>query len=398
MIIVKKKFVYLLNLFLIFGILFACSSNDGEENFPEDTQKPTITCQANISVNIASTESSIAITYQFPTATDNVGARVILLKGLKSGEQFPVGTTTNTFRAFDEAGNSVECSFDVIVTRDSPSNNQPYFIGNDPKPTGKKWTKVEDLSDDFNGTSFNDTKWHRNPSTDGFNWIGRPPGLFKSENVTVANGNLNVAVQKLASSQTVNGNEYTHGGAIIRSKKVAVQGQYYECRMKANSTVMSSTFWIAYKQSCNSGPVRKLELDIQECVGRVHNGTSDWAKDYANIFASNTWRHQRTCDTGVNESQQSPGKTILSEENNSRYFVYGCWWKSPTEILFYLDGEYTHSITPPTDFDLEGHITMAVETYDWNPVDDAGNIFSTGSVDELTTKYDWVRTWKLEDK
>ena len=58
----------------------------------------------------------------------------------------------------------------------------------------------------------------------------------------------------------------------------------------------------------------------------------------------------------------------------SANFVYGCWWKSPTEILFYLDGEYTYTITPTTDFDLEGHITMAIETYDWNPIDQ-NNIF-----------------------
>ncbi|WP_341220728.1 HYR domain-containing protein [Polaribacter atrinae] len=396
---IKNKLIHICRFCFLFILLSACGGNDDDVDKPsEDTQNPTITCQDNINVNITSIESSVAVNYSLPTATDNVSAKVILLSGIMSGEQFPVGTTTNTFRAFDEAGNSVECSFNVIITRDTPLNNQPYFIGNDPKPTGKKWTKVENLSDDFEGTTFNDAKWHRNASTDGFNWVGRPPGLFKSENVTVANGNLNVAVEKLASPQTVNGNEYTHGGAIVRSKNIAVQGQYYECRMKANSTVMSSTFWIAFKQNCTSGPVRKLELDIQECVGRIHQGTSNWATDYANSFASNTWRHQRDCDPGENESKQSPSKTILNEENNSRYFVYGCWWKSPTEILFYLDGEYAHSITPPTDFDLEGYITMAIETYDWNPVDDAGSIFNTGSVDELTTKYDWVRTWKLEDE
>ena len=392
---IKKRLIHIFSLLVLISLALGCGkSDDGGGGSNLDTENPSITCQANINIIIGSTESSAAVTYSLPTATYNVSTRIIQLNGLMSGEQFPLGTTTNTFRAYDDAGNSAECSFDVIVTRDAPSNNQPYFIGNDPKPIGKKWTKVESLSDDFEGTTFNDTKWHRNASTDGFGWIGRPPGLFKSENVTVANGNLNVAVEKLDSPQTVNGNEYTHGGAIIRSKEVAIQGQYYECRMKANSTVMSSTFWIAFKQSCTSGPVRKLELDIQECVGRVHSGTSSWADDFSNIYASNTWRHERSCDTGTD---QSPGKTVLNEKNNSRFFVYGCWWKSPTEILFYLDGEYTHSITPPTDFDLEGHITMAIETYNWNPIDDAGSLFETGSVDELTTKYDWVRTWKLED-
>lgn len=76
--------------------------------------------------------------------------------------------------------------------------------------------------------------------------------------------------------------------------------------------------------------------------------------------------------------------------------MYGCWWKSPTEMLFFLDGKFVYKITPPTAFDLEGHITMAIETYDWNPID-GDELFNNGSADELTTKYDWVRVWKLAD-
>ncbi|GIZ09532.1 hypothetical protein [Flavobacterium sp. UMI-01] len=88
----------------------------------------------------------------------------------------------------------------------------------------KKWTKVSELSDEFDGTTFDDNKWHRNPATDGFNCIGRAPGLFESENVTVSNGNLNVTVKKFASPKTVNNTVFTHGGAIIRSKALAKQG------------------------------------------------------------------------------------------------------------------------------------------------------------------------------
>ncbi|WNH11934.1 HYR domain-containing protein [Thalassobellus suaedae] len=391
----KKKLVYVFS--LCFMIIAASCSGDSGDDLIKDTEKPVVTCQTDINVTIASTENEAKVDYTVPNATDNVGATVTQTSGLPSGAMYPMGTTTNTFQAKDAAGNVATCSFDVIVTRDAPSSNKPYFIGSDPTPSSKKWTKVENLSDEFDGTSFDDNKWHRNPSTDGFNWIGRPPGLFESDNVTVSDGNLNITVEKFAAPKTVNNTEFTHGGAIVRSKAVAKHGQYYECRMKANKTIMSSTFWIAFKQNCNTGPVRKLELDIQECVGRVHDGTANWAADWANSYHSNAWRHQRDCDTEVNESMQSPAKTVLTEKNNSRFFVYGCWWKSPTEILFYLDGEYTHSITPPTDFDLDGYITMAIETYDWNPVDEAGSIFATGSFDDLNTKYDWIRTWKLDN-
>ncbi|KAA1243247.1 HYR domain-containing protein [Aquimarina sp. RZ0] len=390
----KKKCNYLLFMSLIVS-LAACSSNDGDI---EDNENPVIACQDDITINIDAISSGAIVTYDTPVGTDNISVVTTMVEGLASGETFPVGTTVNTFRAQDTAGNTTSCSFNVIVTRDTPSGNTPYFIGDDPTPSDKKWTKVENLSDEFDGTTFDDSKWHRDTATDGFNWLGRPPGLFESDNVTVSDGNLNVTTEKFDTPKIVNNISWTHGGAIVRSKALAGPGQFYECKMKANKTVMSSTFWLSFKQNCNTGPVRKLELDIQECVGRVHSGTAAWAEDFANIYASNTWRHNRDCDTEFDKSRQKPAKTVLSEKNNERYFVYGCWWKSPTEILFYLDGELTHSIiNPPAEFDLEGHITMAIETYDWNPIDDA-TIFETGSFDDLTTKYDWIRTWKLEDQ
>ncbi|WP_232333190.1 HYR domain-containing protein [Mariniflexile maritimum] len=378
-------------------LLLLLTSCGGGDDSVADTEKPTISCQTNITVAIASTENEAKVEYTVPNATDNVGATVTQTNGLASGAMYPIGTTTNTFQAKDAAGNTATCSFEVTVTRNAPSSDKPYFIGSDPTPSGKKWTKIENLSDEFNGTAFDDTKWHRNPATDGFNWIGRAPGLFESDNVSVSNGNLNVTVEKFVTPKTVNNTVFTHGGAIVRSKNLAKQGQYYECRMKANKTIMSSTFWIAFKQNCTTGPQRKLELDIQECVGRVHSGTADWAKQWDQTFSSNTWRHKQPCD--VDTSVQAPAKTVLTEKNNSRFFVYGCWWKSPTEILFYLDGKLSHSITnPPADFDLEGYITMAIETYDWNPVDEADGVFATGSFDDLTTKYDWIRTWKLDNQ
>jgi Secretion system C-terminal sorting domain/HYR domain len=41
---------------------------------------------------------------------------LVQIAGLPSGSTFPVGTTTNTFRATDIAGNTSTCSFNVIVT------------------------------------------------------------------------------------------------------------------------------------------------------------------------------------------------------------------------------------------------------------------------------------------
>jgi len=389
----------LILLFFSWTLLSCGGDKDENQEQDEDNINPSIACVDPISVNTAAISDGVEVTYTAPIGTDNLeGAVTKQTEGLASGSNFPVGTTTNSFVVTDLAGNMARCSFDVIVSRDAPTDSFPYLIGEDPAPQGKKWVKIENMSDEFNDDVFDDEKWHRDTATDGFGWIGRPPGLFEAENVSVSDGNLNVTTVKFDSPKTVNNLEFTHGGAIVRSKNTGNHGMYYECRMKANKTIMSSTFWLSMKQNCNEGPVRKLELDIQECVGRVHDGTPEWAKNYTNIFHSNTFRHNRECDTGANETQQISGKIDLTEKNHERYFVYGCWWKSPTEILFYLDGKYAYSITPPTDFDIDGYITMAIETYDWNPVDSSGSIFETGSFDDLTTKYDWVRTWKLENE
>jgi hypothetical protein len=55
-------------------------------------------------------------------------------------------------------------------------------------------------------------------------------------------------------------------------------------------------------------------------------------------------------------------------------------------------------LKPDVDWDMEAFIQMAIEKYDWNPLPEGGGLVHTGTWEERTTKYDWVRVWKLEDK
>jgi|GEM_PF-1475994 len=83
-----------------------------------DAQLPGITCPANIMVT-GSTSSGICsqvVPYVNPTATDNcAGVTAYLLTGLASYSVFPVGITTNVWRAYDLSGSSSTCSFTVTV-------------------------------------------------------------------------------------------------------------------------------------------------------------------------------------------------------------------------------------------------------------------------------------------
>ncbi|GJM63632.1 glycosyl hydrolase [Persicobacter diffluens] len=280
----------------------------------------------------------------------------------------------------------------LVVVNVSYVLAQPYFLeGKDPLEKGKKWQKVEALSDEFEGKKVDLEKWQIEPEGNGWMWIGRPPGLFESKNVSVKKGKLKVEVSKLKKEQHINGRDFKYTGAIVRSIEPGQPGWYYEARMKANATEMSSTFWL---MTNNKDCQKKLELDIQECVGVTSDLTHKWAKNWDQIYHSNAIHRKTNCNPEPTQMQASV-KTEVA--NHERYFVYGAWWKSPEEILFYLDGEYQYTIKPSTPFDMPAWIQMAIETYDWNPVPEDGGMVASGNKAERTTSYDWVRVWEVVD-
>ncbi len=78
-----------------------------------DTQKPTITCPANITATIPS-GSCVVVNYPPPTVTDNCpGVTVNCVP--PSGSCFSLGVTTVTCTAIDASGNTKSCSFTVTT-------------------------------------------------------------------------------------------------------------------------------------------------------------------------------------------------------------------------------------------------------------------------------------------
>ena len=267
----------------------------------------------------------------------------------------------------------------------------PFFAaGEDPKPAGKYWQAVDNMSDDFDDGVVDTGKWQLEPVGNGWNWIGRPPGLFRPENVSESDGKLKVTVSELVPAQVIDGKTFTYQGAIVRSLNPGQVGWYFEAKMKANATEMSSTFWLMTKYNCE----QKLETDIQECIGRTTELTASWAVNWDHIFHSNVIHRQTSCNPTPTRDQDSvPTPTA----NHERFYVYGCWWKSTGELEFYLDGEYTYTLIPTTTWDVEAFIQMAIETYDWNPVPSDGGMVKAGTLEQRTTQYEWVRVWQLTD-
>lgn len=268
---------------------------------------------------------------------------------------------------------------------------QPHFQpGQDPKPAEQKWVPVENMSDEFDGDTLDHSKWQDEPVGNGWRWYGRAPGLFRAENVKLQDGRMCVTVGKLDEPVVRGGKTFTHQGAIVRSIHPGQPGMYFECRMKANATIMSSTFWLMTRD----GSAKRLELDIQECIGRVTDRTASWAKKWDRIFHSNMIQH---ADKATPEKVQLQNSIPLETRNSEQFHVYGGWWKSPDEAQFFLDGKYIYSIKPKTAWDIPAYIQMAVEIYDWNPIPEDGGLVESGTWDQRTTQYDWVRVWKLGD-
>ena len=252
-------------------------------------------------------------------------------------------------------------------------------------PEGYTWVPNEKFSDEFNGTELDTTKWYaRSPY-----WVhGRPPATFRAYSVSVKDGYLQIKNSVLEGDRRYN----IAGGAVASRARDGHYG-YYECRMKASSISMSSTFWMKNKPKGDC-PNSQQELDIVEAVGMQKTG---W--DFRNFMKSNTHYNYFPCE-GDRKSASEGGQCEISPPVNEAFHTYGCWWVDANTIKFYHNGEYKFTIHPSkefsdTPFDKPMYMHLVTETYNWE---------SPPTVEELnnddinTTYYDWVRSFKLVPK
>ncbi|MEA1874044.1 MAG: HYR domain-containing protein, partial [Bacteroidota bacterium] len=95
-----------------------------------DNQAPDILgCPANITRSNTLDACESVVSWTEPTATDNCSStgNIVWNKSHNPGDIFPVGTTTVTYTATDEAGNISTCNFDITVL-----DNQKPVISNCP--------------------------------------------------------------------------------------------------------------------------------------------------------------------------------------------------------------------------------------------------------------------------
>lgn len=87
----------------------------------EDNEVPEITCPADFAFVITGGLCLAPINYPDPVITDNCpGSTFSVLSGPLNGEDVGPGNYTVAYQATDAAGNTATCSFDIVVTEDTP--------------------------------------------------------------------------------------------------------------------------------------------------------------------------------------------------------------------------------------------------------------------------------------
>ncbi len=79
-----------------------------------DTELPTITCPANVSVSTSATTCDATVSWTAPTAADNCAGSTASSTN-NPGDVFATGAATVTYTATDAAGNTSTCAFTVTV-------------------------------------------------------------------------------------------------------------------------------------------------------------------------------------------------------------------------------------------------------------------------------------------
>ena len=94
------------------GNIFECSF---EVTVTGDVGASPLVCPDDITIGVASGQCETAVTWEPPIPDPNCGITITGSTHVP-GDIFAIGTTTVTYTAADEAGNIIECSFDITVT------------------------------------------------------------------------------------------------------------------------------------------------------------------------------------------------------------------------------------------------------------------------------------------
>ena len=250
----------------------------------------------------------------------------------------------------------------------------------DQKNVGK-WRLAKEMSDEFDGTSLDRTKWVDQVSYT----LGRPPTRTLPDNAVVRGGMLNLISEfdpKFTGGRLKERGDEYHSYKVggIFSKFLLRYG-YVEARAKIQASAFSSTFWLVgggvERATGNEG---SPEIDIFELAG----------KSFAHTYSYNMALHyvQRKPAGAF----PSAGKTWKSNFRFTEDFhVYGLEW-TPKTISWYIDGHLIRRYSVSRNmWDMGLNVNISTEPqFGWFGIPEAKDLPST-------TQFDYVRVWKNDE-
>ena len=229
------------------------------------------------------------------------------------------------------------------------------------------WVRIEALSDEFEGTELDASKWR--PEYPG--WKGRQPGRFSPHNVTVSDGKLNLTMRKEPIPKELEAPGYKdYTSAAVDSLARAHYG-YYEVLVKPMNSAGSSSFWF----SRTDIPKHGTEIDVFEIGGKALGFER---KLNMNLHVWETPQEKRHWSIG--------SAWIAPWRLADAYHVFGFEWDKD-EIKYYVDGVSVRRIKN-SDWHDPLHMQFDSETMPtWFGMPQDEDLPSTYSIE-------YIRSWK----
>ncbi|WKX76606.1 family 16 glycosylhydrolase [Zobellia laminariae] len=190
------------------------------------------------------------------------------------------------------------------------------------------------------------------------------------------------------------------GGAAVVSKK-STQFGYYECRVKAAATTMSTTFWFSSSNNFtgpNDCDKYGLEWDIHESIGREGDFSGSY---FASGMHSNAHFWYTDCDGEKHDYRAPQVKFEDSKLTSEDFNIYGGWWENESTASYYYNNrapkhQKFYDKVKDKPFDQPMYMRLVSETYPfpWIEIPTAEEL---NDPSKNTVYYDWVRAYKLVD-
>ena len=209
------------------------------------------------------------------------------------------------------------------------------------------YTPIAALSDEFDGTALDLTKW----SAAASGWKGRQPGLFDAGNVVVGGGSLQLWARAARRNASWPAGYDNYTTSYVQSVATAREG-YFEMRWRSGSSSISSSWWF------HAGNATEwTEIDVFESTGVDGPPRGALARDFAStthIFklpGSNASGLPARCNCtedapGGSCSRHSVWQLPAGQSFADAFHVAGLLWDD-AGIRVFLDGALVNTVPSP---------------------------------------------------